>query len=237
MDSWKLYPRLGFPSQASSFFFCLGYKNTALGSCTSMSLYGELVPAGMWISSQCTSSSSAVTVCKREPFEPTQAPTLSPLQCSGTQFLSGYGTVYSPGYPRGSEPNHCEFLITEDEGYQAQLFLMDVQLDKNSALQLFSGLFDKTPFRKWVRAAFLSLIKNFSAWQIPTSPGKVCNHQPMSWRLSTILLEVKTVTMSGPWTISRWIPQPRLLLRQQRNSTPVEALSFTRERFVPYFLV
>lgn len=114
-----------------------------------MSLYDDLVPAGMWISSQCTGS-SPLTVCKKDPFEPTPLPTLAPPQCNATQFYTGYGTVYSPGYPLGSQPNHCEFLITEEEGMVVHITLRDLQLDRNSVLQLYGGLFDTRPFVKSV---------------------------------------------------------------------------------------
>ena len=129
-----------------------------------MSLYDGLVPAGQWISSPC-SSSNVATVCKRDAYTPQPPPTMSPLQCNGTQFLIGSGTVYSPGYPLGSEANNCEYLFIGDSGTLVQISL-SVQLDQFSTLQLFSGEFNSSPFQTSVNGtssfstSYLSRLRN-----------------------------------------------------------------------------
>lgn len=54
--------------------------------------------------------------------------------------------MYSPGYPYGSQPNHCDYLITEEEGRQPTISFQELALDSSTSISLFSSLFDRIPF-------------------------------------------------------------------------------------------
>lgn len=136
-----------------------GMENPQLGSCVSMALSDGFVKSGKWINSQCDSSSRIVSVCEKDvdnscdkpttttTTTTTATPTLAPPQCGDPMAYSDQGTLYSPGYPFTSTPNHCEYLITEDQGKKASVLFLDGSLDSQSYIYLYSGILDATPYK------------------------------------------------------------------------------------------
>ncbi|CCD66376.1 CUB domain-containing protein [Caenorhabditis elegans] len=122
-----------------------GYFNPNLGKCSSLAMSGSVIPKGQWLSTNC--NNKIPFICKHPQNLPTPTPTALG-QCNGTQFLTGNGSFYSPGYPDQASgyPTPCTYIITESQGSIAQLQFEVLHLFWGQNMQLFSGIDETQPF-------------------------------------------------------------------------------------------
>ncbi|PIC27334.1 hypothetical protein B9Z55_019626 [Caenorhabditis nigoni] len=126
----------------------IGYQNSNLGTCMSMSLTNDIVSAGKWISSKC--DTSVPFVCKRPigaQCQSTAGPTLAPGQCNGPQFFDNSGTFYSPSWPYSyiGQQNPCSYVLDTPVGSFAQVQFPVMNLDNQASIAIYSRIEDTTP--------------------------------------------------------------------------------------------
>ncbi|KAF1751154.1 hypothetical protein GCK72_017708 [Caenorhabditis remanei] len=126
----------------------VGYSDTKLGYCWSMSLTNDIVSAGKWISSKC--DTPIPFVCKRKVGQQcgsTAGPTLAPGQCNSPQFYDNSGTFYSPSWPYSyiGQLTPCSYILDTPVGSLAEIRFPVMNLDNQASIAIYSRIEDTTP--------------------------------------------------------------------------------------------
>ncbi|CAI5440280.1 unnamed protein product [Caenorhabditis angaria] len=128
-------------------FSNIGYQNSHVGSCYSISLRDQEVARGRWISADC--DYQMPTVCRRR--SDAKCP-ITPSQCTTPTYLSTANStsVESPNYPYPYCTNPvgpCYYVLSGPSNTNLSLRFPIFNLDTNSTISLYSSLSDAPPFK------------------------------------------------------------------------------------------